>query len=215
MRAKIPGIRVFGATVVTGARQRPTRRTASPEQDEKRKALNEFIRTSGLFDGVADFDKATLDPATGGFRPEFVPDSTTGGAGRQAASEPRRLSGDGDGDRPFGRGPRAAVARNALPSPRVRPPPGRHERGEGCRGPARPNAAHPADVQRIALVLLVLSGVVNYIDRATLAVANPLIRQELGPLDRRHGPAALGLPVGLRLLRSCRSARWSTGSGRG
>src|ERR1700759_3443749 len=35
-------------------------------------------------------------------------------------------------------------------------------------------------VQRTALVLLVLSGVVNYIDRATLAVANPLIRQDLG-----------------------------------
>ena len=33
--------------------------------------------------------------------------------------------------------------------------------------------------QRIALTLLVLSGVVNYIDRATLAVANPLIREEL------------------------------------
>ncbi len=35
-------------------------------------------------------------------------------------------------------------------------------------------------IQRTALALLVLSGVVNYIDRATLAVANPLIRQELG-----------------------------------
>lgn len=35
-------------------------------------------------------------------------------------------------------------------------------------------------VQRVALVLLVLSGVVNYIDRATLAIANPLIRQDLG-----------------------------------
>ena len=34
--------------------------------------------------------------------------------------------------------------------------------------------------RRIALALLVLSGVVNYIDRATLAVANPLIREELG-----------------------------------
>src|SRR4051794_31019209 len=34
--------------------------------------------------------------------------------------------------------------------------------------------------QIIALVLLVLSGVANYIDRATLAVANPLIREELG-----------------------------------
>src|SRR5690242_2534432 len=34
-------------------------------------------------------------------------------------------------------------------------------------------------VQRTALVLLVLSGVVNYIDRATLAIANPLIREDL------------------------------------
>jgi sugar phosphate permease len=35
-------------------------------------------------------------------------------------------------------------------------------------------------VQRTALAMLVLAGVVNYIDRATLAVANPLIRQDLG-----------------------------------
>ena len=47
----------------------------------KRKALNEFIRGGGLFDGVADFDKATLDPQTGQMRPEFVPDSTIGGPG--------------------------------------------------------------------------------------------------------------------------------------
>jgi sugar phosphate permease len=35
-------------------------------------------------------------------------------------------------------------------------------------------------IQRTALALLVVAGVVNYIDRATLAVANPLIRDELG-----------------------------------
>src|ERR1700755_572044 len=35
-------------------------------------------------------------------------------------------------------------------------------------------------VQRVALALLVVAGVVNYIDRATLAVANPLIRNDLG-----------------------------------
>src|ERR1700733_4939733 len=35
-------------------------------------------------------------------------------------------------------------------------------------------------VQLAALVMLVMAGVINYIDRATLAVANPLIRQELG-----------------------------------
>jgi sugar phosphate permease len=31
-----------------------------------------------------------------------------------------------------------------------------------------------------ALVLLVVSGMINYIDRATLAIANPLIREDLG-----------------------------------
>ena len=35
-------------------------------------------------------------------------------------------------------------------------------------------------IQRTALAMLVLAGVVNYIDRATLAVANPLIRADLG-----------------------------------
>src|SRR6202007_1024633 len=35
-------------------------------------------------------------------------------------------------------------------------------------------------IQRAALPVLVVAGVVNYIDRATLAVANPLIREELG-----------------------------------
>ena len=35
-------------------------------------------------------------------------------------------------------------------------------------------------VQTISLALLVTAGVVNYVDRATLAVANPLIRADLG-----------------------------------
>lgn len=34
-------------------------------------------------------------------------------------------------------------------------------------------------MQRTALVMLVISGLVNYVDRATLAVANPLIRKDL------------------------------------
>ena len=35
-------------------------------------------------------------------------------------------------------------------------------------------------IQVLSLALLVTAGVVNYVDRATLAVANPLIRQDLG-----------------------------------
>ena len=43
--------------------------------DLNRKFLNDFIRTSGLFDGVVDFDAATLDPDTGNMKAEFNPNS--------------------------------------------------------------------------------------------------------------------------------------------
>ncbi len=80
VRARLSGVRVIGATV-TSALGSTNAAHGSPEEDQKRKALNEFIRNSGLFDAVADFDRATLDERTGGLRAEFVPDSTTGGPG--------------------------------------------------------------------------------------------------------------------------------------
>ena len=80
IRAALPGVRVIGATPPSAlGSTSPAHGFA--EQDEKRRALNAFIRSSGLFDAAADFDAATLDPATGGLRAEFVPDSTTGGPG--------------------------------------------------------------------------------------------------------------------------------------
>lgn len=80
MRARLPGVRVIGATVCSAfGANNPNHGFAA--QDANRKALNEFIRTSGTFDGVADFDRATLDPATGGLRAAFVPDGTIGGPG--------------------------------------------------------------------------------------------------------------------------------------
>ena len=51
------------------------------EQDEKRKVLNTFIRSSPIFAGVIDFDVVTLDVETGQMKPEYVPDSTIGGPG--------------------------------------------------------------------------------------------------------------------------------------
>lgn len=74
------GIRVVGATVVSAlGATNPSH--GSAEEDAQRRKLNDFIRRSGTFDAVLDFDAATLDPRTGGLRPEFVPESTTGGAG--------------------------------------------------------------------------------------------------------------------------------------
>jgi len=61
-RAREKGIRVFGATLL------PFEDTTiagfhSPDKEVKRQAVNLWIRTSGAFDGVIDFDKATRDPA--------------------------------------------------------------------------------------------------------------------------------------------------------
>ena len=56
-------------------------------------------------------------------------------------------------------------------------------RNGATRVAARPATIEEAGVRRIgrtALALLVVSGTVSYVDRATLAVANPLIRHDLG-----------------------------------
>src|SRR5262249_45549975 len=69
IRARRPEIRVIGATVVT-ALGSSSAAHGFAEQDAKRKALNDFIRTSGLFDGVADFDRVTVDAETGSLKVE-------------------------------------------------------------------------------------------------------------------------------------------------
>ena len=58
-RAHEHGVKIFGATVTPyeGAA------TFSPEGEAARQAVNHWIRTSGAFDGVIDFDKAWRDPA--------------------------------------------------------------------------------------------------------------------------------------------------------
>jgi lysophospholipase L1-like esterase len=80
LRAGLAGVRVIGATI-TSALDCSNDHHGDPQQDEHRRTVNTFIRTGGLFDAVADFDAATLDLATGGIYPQFVPDSTIGGPG--------------------------------------------------------------------------------------------------------------------------------------
>jgi lysophospholipase L1-like esterase len=80
------GIKVYGATLTSalgmenpaaGWNPGVTKVTGDngPEVDGNRKILNSFIRTGGLFDGVEDFDAATLDPATSNMKAEYVPNS--------------------------------------------------------------------------------------------------------------------------------------------
>lgn len=58
-RAHTHGIKVIGATLTPyiGAGY------ASPQGEQIREAVNQWIRTSGAFDAVIDFDKITRDPA--------------------------------------------------------------------------------------------------------------------------------------------------------
>jgi lysophospholipase L1-like esterase len=58
-RAHERGLVIFGATLtpIGGLRG------FSPEREAKRVALNKWIRTSGGYDGVIDFERATRDPA--------------------------------------------------------------------------------------------------------------------------------------------------------
>jgi lysophospholipase L1-like esterase len=79
-RLNAAGINVIGATV-TSAFGSSSAAHGFQEQDDKRKALNQFIKTSPIFLSYIDFDEVILDPATGQMKPEFVPDSTIGGAG--------------------------------------------------------------------------------------------------------------------------------------
>ena len=57
--AHAQGIKVFGATVT------PVKGNGyySPDHEAGRVALNEWIRSSGIFDGVIDFDRMVADPA--------------------------------------------------------------------------------------------------------------------------------------------------------
>ncbi|MEV4641297.1 SGNH/GDSL hydrolase family protein [Actinoplanes sp. NPDC049548] len=80
-RVHARGIKIIGATLT------PSAGTAfglygTPETDAERRAINDFIRTSGRFDGVADFAAVTEDPANPGhLLPAYDTNSSVGGPG--------------------------------------------------------------------------------------------------------------------------------------
>jgi lysophospholipase L1-like esterase len=78
VRAK-GNLKIIGATITSGVGYNGP--AGTPEVNARRQTVNQFIRTGGLFDGVVDFDAATIDANTGGLRAAFQPNSTTGGAG--------------------------------------------------------------------------------------------------------------------------------------
>jgi lysophospholipase L1-like esterase len=69
-RAHAQGIRIVGATLTPFTdtfKGMPTEGYYTPEKEKIRQSVNEWIRTSGAFDGIIDFDKATEDPAKPGY----------------------------------------------------------------------------------------------------------------------------------------------------
>jgi lysophospholipase L1-like esterase len=88
-RLHAKGVKVYGATIVSAlGYNNPAQGwdlttypnflatvDNGPVIDGYRKQINAYIRTSGLFDGVVDFDAATLDPATGNMKAAYVPNS--------------------------------------------------------------------------------------------------------------------------------------------
>jgi lysophospholipase L1-like esterase len=79
LRASIPRIRIVGATITSEVGAAGSGGT--PAAAAERQVLNAFIRTSGLFDAVADFDAVTVDPQTGAMKAQFIPNTSTGGPG--------------------------------------------------------------------------------------------------------------------------------------
>jgi lysophospholipase L1-like esterase len=79
LRAKIPGIRIVGTTITSevGAAGNGGTAQAAAERIE----INNFIKTSMLFDHVADFYAVTTDPATGALKAQYIPNTSIGGAG--------------------------------------------------------------------------------------------------------------------------------------
>jgi lysophospholipase L1-like esterase len=80
-RVHARGIKIIGATLTPSAGTQ-FGLYGTPETDAKRRVVNDFIRTSGMFDGVADFAAVTEDPARPGhLLPAYDTNSSVGGPG--------------------------------------------------------------------------------------------------------------------------------------
>jgi hypothetical protein len=77
-RLHAAGVKVYAGTVISalGVSGGPFPTADNgPLVEAGRLVLNDFIRHSGLFDGVEEFDLVTLDPATGNMKAAYLPNS--------------------------------------------------------------------------------------------------------------------------------------------
>lgn len=71
------GLKLIQATITSAKGNNTANPAADLDRDNRRKTVNAFIRSAGIFDSVADMDAVTVDPATGEMRAEFLSNSTT------------------------------------------------------------------------------------------------------------------------------------------
>ncbi len=79
LRTSIRGIKVVGTTITSEVGAAGNGGTAAAAAE--RIALNDYIKSSGLFDTVVDFYAVTTDPATGALKAQYIPNTSIGGAG--------------------------------------------------------------------------------------------------------------------------------------
>jgi lysophospholipase L1-like esterase len=71
------GLKLIQATITSALGNNTANAAADADRNERRKVVNAFIRSAGIFDSVADFDGVTVDPSSGQMRAEFLHNSTT------------------------------------------------------------------------------------------------------------------------------------------
>jgi lysophospholipase L1-like esterase len=72
------GLKLIQGTITSALGNNTANPALDVDRDNRRKAVNAFIRSAGIFESVADMDAATADPATGMMRDEFLTNSTLG-----------------------------------------------------------------------------------------------------------------------------------------
>ncbi|MGE5816928.1 MAG: GDSL-type esterase/lipase family protein, partial [Deltaproteobacteria bacterium] len=63
VRARDKGLKIYGGTLLPWEDETFTPGAYTPEGGEKGRAINAWMRASGAFDAVIDFDKVLQDPA--------------------------------------------------------------------------------------------------------------------------------------------------------
>jgi lysophospholipase L1-like esterase len=79
LRKSIPRVRIVGATITPSLGSKGS--SGTEDTNQRRKAINEAIRSGQIFDAYVDFDRAVVDPQSGKLKQPFVPNSSIGGPG--------------------------------------------------------------------------------------------------------------------------------------